>query len=284
MTFLQITEPLELMTGLEIGRDMHRAVLFPSVGRGGIHPRDPRSIQKHISRALLAWNALLLHTTLMKLLTIISDKFSKPPVWMWPTQNSSTANVMILRGEAFKRWFMVQGLWHNSLNCYQQHQHHIWLPVWVLAVPLPIHFPVNVPGKAANDDSNAWDPASHIEDPDGIPRSCFGLAQPQLTVQPISGCDHPHNIHTHTLFLTHSAFLITKKKKLKDNQLSSNLMNGTNSLSSFTFSQARTPCPPTSSKAFSDSQQPSPHEHTCQWFDVGLRSSQDCKKKNVYSL
>lgn len=50
---------------------------------------------------------------------------------------------------------------------------HTGVQVWVLATPLPIQRPANVPGEAA-DGPSTWVPAIHMQD--GAPG--FGLPQP----------------------------------------------------------------------------------------------------------
>lgn len=52
----------------------------------------------------------------------------------------------------------------------------MWVTVQVSVVPLPTHFPANVPGKEEENGSSAWAPATHGGDQDEAPG--FRLVHP----------------------------------------------------------------------------------------------------------
>lgn len=50
---------------------------------------------------------------------------------------------------------------------------HTAVSVRVLASPLPVWLPVNVPGKVADDGPSAWAPATHVGNLDEVPDFCL---------------------------------------------------------------------------------------------------------------
>lgn len=61
----------------------------------------------------------------------------------------------------------VPVLWLNRLSHYLQCWYSIWMPVWVLAMLLPIQNHASVPGKAAENGPNCWTSGIHVENLDG---------------------------------------------------------------------------------------------------------------------
>lgn len=60
-------------------------------------------------------------------------------------------------------------LWQRRLNHCLQHWHSVWLQIWVLVAPLPIHFPANMPRRAAKDGPSPCAPTSHFGDLEEAP-------------------------------------------------------------------------------------------------------------------
>lgn len=67
-------------------------------------------------------------------------------------------------------------LWQNVLGCQLQ----CWHPIWgVLTALLSDQLPANARRKIAYNGPNAWAPAAHLRDPDGVlvPSLCLTQAE-----------------------------------------------------------------------------------------------------------